>query len=101
MKSHTLMIILYKIQKKSNFTSLLDYGYTYSQLAIIIQEMIQQEYLSLKNEELELTEKGVEKLDELLKEGGLKGKSRWILPQYSYRTEPIKKYDIILPKKIL
>lgn len=101
MSDKILLVILHTVSRKASTLGLIDMGYTYSQIALFISEATRLGYLVQNNEDLELTDDGISKLFELMEKLKIKKENQWILPQYSYRTQPIGKYDIVMPDKIL
>lgn len=101
MKDNALIYLLHAVSRGSNFLSLVNAEYTFSQLALLINEATESGYIMQDGLALTLTEEGGNKLTSLLKQQNLRGKQQWILPQSIYRTEPKKRYDIILPDEIL
>ena len=101
MKDKVLILLLHAVSRGSSFLSLVNAGYTFSQLALLIKEATNLGYIKQDEFELSLTEEGETKLSELLEHESLQGKKQWLLPQSYYKIKPRKKYDIILPEKIL
>lgn len=101
MEDRNVMWILHTVSRGSSVLGLLNAGYTYSQIALFIAEITALGYLSQNEGDLKLTQRGRKELERLLDKQNLHGNHQWILPQTIYKTKPIRKYDIILPDKIL
>ncbi|QNO17678.1 hypothetical protein [Caproicibacterium amylolyticum] len=74
-------------------------GLTPSQIAILIQEQIDCGNIVTDESGLNLTLAGEKYLQQYFKSEDCKKKDTWILPQDYYRTNPISKFDIVLPPK--
>ena len=83
-----------------NLSVLLNHGLTYGQIASIIEQLINKEYVRLADEHFEVTEAGKRQLTEGFKKLGLTRKETWILPQKQYYHEPISEKEVILPDKL-
>jgi predicted transcriptional regulator len=92
--------ILFTIKKNLSIENLLEIGLDYSQIANIINELIEQRLIrNIENEGLVLTDKGNEFLEKFGDKILNNSSSEWILPTDKYRTEKIKSTDVYLPKK--
>ncbi|HWQ97733.1 MAG TPA: hypothetical protein VN538_06565 [Clostridia bacterium] len=101
MNNTKLLMLLFSISKKTSVSNIIGSDFTYSQLAMLLSEANRLGYISQQNGDIELTEAGTIEMSNLLNERNLHKKKNLILPQYDNRTKPIKKYDIVLPDKIL
>lgn len=95
-----IVALLRAIRDRSNLSSVVLRGLRYSQMALLIQNLINKEYVKNKNGELLLTEKGECFIEFNVQKRNYRGIERWLSPQIQYRVAPIKKHDIILPRKI-
>jgi hypothetical protein len=95
-KFYLLMII----NNKLPVDRLLDFGLDFSQIAIILSDLITEEYiLDSGPEGLVLSDKGKHTLSNLSNSLSLDTNSKWILPNEKFRTKKIDIYDIYLPSK--
>lgn len=81
---------------------LINEGYTYSQIAVLLKKLQTHGFCDIKSDgRLSLTEKGAKTLKEQCRDCQYSGgPAEWIKPQTQYRRFSIEKYDIILPKKV-
>lgn len=99
MNEETLDKILLMVSCGTTYESVLDSGYTYSQLALMLKEVIARGYVKMSDHKFQLTIAGENTLCEL--SNNKHGSNKWILSNQMYYTNPIDKYDIILPDKFL
>ena len=100
MKISNDVLILKLVSSDGSTYSLTKRNLTYAQIAILIQELIDKNFLIVENDKLQVTDIGYKYLNDNLKRLNIKGKETWILPQEHYYTTPISSTDVILPKKI-
>ena len=98
MKISNDVLILKLVSSDGSTYSLTKRNLTYAQIAILIQELIDKNFLIVENDKLQVTDIGYKYLNDNLKR--LNIKETWILPQENYYTTPISSTDVILPKKI-
>lgn len=101
MTDTSLLLLLNAVKNDIATASLMDAGYSYSQIAIIIREAVSAGFLQMDYNHLAITTSGNEKLRSLLSKEGFHGQEQRVLPNPRFRTTPIGKYDIMLPKRIL
>jgi coproporphyrinogen III oxidase-like Fe-S oxidoreductase len=94
-------ILLMKILSMNiSIAPLREIGYTYSQIAMILQKLIKEGYVQVLDDVTQLTEKGTLVLNGYNTDNHLSGSSKWILPQEKYHQTPIKKNTIVLPENL-
>ena len=91
------LILLKIIDMKGNLNILIEQGFTYGQIAVMIQQQTAEGNVYSTESAIELTEKGKQYLKDHFKKIGYKDKDMWILPQAQYYCEPISIEEVILP----
>ena len=94
------LLLLKIIEKNANISILLRRNFTYSQIAMLLQKLIEKGYISNKLGSLKLTKSGENILLENVKKLNLPNKSFWLPRQEQYYRTPLSQEVIILPKKI-
>ncbi|WP_430965266.1 hypothetical protein [Spongiimicrobium sp. 2-473A-2-J] len=74
-------------------------GYTYSQIAMMTNELIQDEYVIEKDGSLTLSKKGEEWLSKEFKENRIKGAESWIVPEDKSRIKKLNENEVYLPNR--
>ncbi|KXY46890.1 winged helix-turn-helix domain-containing protein [Bacillus sp. FSL M7-1020] len=93
-----IILLLQLVKTNGSVSSLLDLGLEYSQIAIYINYLVEENLATSNNDgKLELTELGLEKLKKLTK---IENNNLWISPQNEFKIEKMNKFDIYLPKSI-
>ena len=91
--------MLHAIQHHIGAETFLDLGLEYYQIAMVISELLQKEFITNTNDGLRLTEIGIQKLEELNRQLNPSNSQSWILPSDENRIPKIDKFDIYLPRK--
>ncbi len=94
------ILILKLISSDGSIYSLIKRGLSHAQIAMLIQKLIDKDFLVMDEDKLQVTDIGYKYLKDNLKQLNIKDKEAWILPQENYYTKPIGFTDVILPKKI-
>ena len=100
MKISNDILILKLVSSDGSIYSLTKRNLSHAQIAMLIQELIDKEFLIMEEDKLQVTDAGFNYLNDNLKRLNIKDKEAWILPQENYYTKPISFTDVILPKKI-
>ena len=98
MKNEVKLSLLKIIQNNSNLSPLVGMGYDYKEISDLITLAAKDGLIINNNGQLELTDEGVKKMEELTKVLK-KHKSNWIVPQMGDRIEKISEDFIYLPNK--
>jgi predicted transcriptional regulator len=100
MQDSILFKILVIVKGNGNITSLLKDGYKYGQIANFMNELVVQEYVEKKVDKgVVISEKGVEKLNQLNKKYKRDNSDRWITPDFKNIIEKIGDNDVYLPNQ--
>lgn len=91
------ILLLKTIHSRYSLMMLRKKGLTHSQIALLLNEQIQNGLATYEDNIIVLTNKGISVLEEQL---NTLGNNSWILPQESYYNKPISKNAVILPRKI-
>jgi hypothetical protein len=91
--------MLHAIQYHQGVDDLLELGLEYYQIAKLISEVLQSEFVINGDNGLLLTDKGVEKLEKLTQQLFPTNSPNWILPSDGNRVPKLDKFDIYLPQK--
>ncbi len=91
--------MLHVVRHHLSVDELLNLGLEYYQIARLISELLQKEYVVDSDEGLSLTEMGLWKLEELNRQLNPGNTQNWILPSDENRISKIDKFDIYLPRK--
>jgi len=91
--------MLHAIRHHLDVEGLLELGLEYYQIARLISELLQNEFIVNGEQGLALTEKGRKKLDELTQQLFPANSPNWILPSDGNRIPKLDKFDIYLPQK--
>ena len=95
MSDHNLRLLLYAIQNDADASRLRRHGLEYSQIAVLIDEAIESEFVSIAGETLSVTPNGLELLQ---RKSLFQGKKRpTIEPEEESRMEKQSVTDIYLP----
>jgi len=100
MKEQVLQKVLLIVKGNGNITSLLKDGFKYSQIAEFVNHIITENFVE-RNEKnsLEISEKGLQKLEELNSKHKRNNSNKWIVPDYKSRIEKLKENDVFLPNQ--
>lgn len=93
------ILLLQVISNKGAVENIISKGYTYSQLANLIKELIRDELVYVKDGSLTVSDSGFKELMILNKKFERYNSETWISPQYEYRVDGLSKFDIFLPRK--
>ena len=100
MSEDVLYTILKVLSARASSQSLTNRGYTPSQIALLIKDVIDADYIIVLDDgSFGLTKKGTDLITSYQNKNNLKGINRHILPQDNYKTPTHEKYDIIFPDK--
>ncbi len=99
MNNTTLIEILKTVAVNGNLYSLTRSGYSPSQIALLLNEVINNQYVVFHERKLCLSDSGNEILKKHFDENKIKGSTKWIYPQNEYRIQPLSKYTVFLPKQ--
>ncbi len=100
MKNLYLVKILSVVKYNRSLDELLADGLYYSQIALLINEAIENNYVEYDDKyQLSMTEKGENAYSEAKKEVFSQDKSDWVLPDTSSRIEKIEINEVYLPRK--
>lgn len=100
MKPKTLLFILHAIKYNLSTDQLDKLGLTYSQIAKLIKEATEQEYIESDEKfRLKLTQSGEEKYIELTKKVFPDVNKTWLYPNEEYRIDKMDIFDVYLPKR--
>ncbi len=94
------LLLLKIIEKNANMSILLRRNFTYSQIAMLLQNLIEKGYVSDQFSILKLTKNGENILLEHVKKLNLPNKSFWLPQQKQYYHTPLSQDVVMLPKKI-
>lgn len=93
-------IIIKNVSSNFPLKTLIEKGYTYSQMALIIEELEKRGYLGRNDGCISLTQEGKDALFEYQKRQKVFSSSSWILPQKQNYIEKISVNEIFLPKSL-
>lgn len=74
-------------------------GYSYSQIAMMTNELIKEDYVVEKGDKLALTQKAEDWLTDEYKENKVKGPESWIVAEEKSRIQKLKENDVYLPNR--
>lgn len=92
------VLLLKIIESGARITLLLDRGLSFSQIALLMDELTRDGYVDAKNCRLVLTDKGKKELQSNMNSLFPRNKDQWILPNENMYDIPISSDIIILPK---
>ena len=92
-------ILLLKIIESNGRISLLrDRGLSHSQVAMLIKKQVDEGNIIISEQEITLSQKGIETLKENITKFAPRKKDQWIVPQEHLYQDPISMEQIVLPK---
>lgn len=94
------ILILKLIDGKASLNPLRKRGFSHSQIALLLQKVIDLGYVEYQKDDILLTSAGKKVLVESLAALEYSGKNAWILPQKEYYKTPVSSKNVFLPKKI-
>jgi hypothetical protein len=98
---HEIILLLQLIKKNGNIENLTKQGYQYSQIVIMINSIVENEFVEFSTEGMFLTDSGKEALALYNKKLNRKYSEALISPQKEYILEESNSiYDIYLPSNI-
>lgn len=97
MKDRYLFHILQIVRYEGTIDSLINLGLEYSQIVSLISDATNQGYIRSNDGVLELTQLGLDKIDELNEKLYKISTTKWILPKDELRIEKIDKFEVYLP----
>ena len=96
----TVVTVLRMISTNSSIDVLRMKGYAHSQIALLIQDVLEKGYAEISdNSNIALTTSGKKVLSDYYHKNRLHGSAQWIMPQENYRVPQIKKHVIVFPHK--
>ncbi|MBL4963934.1 hypothetical protein [Bacillus halotolerans] len=98
---YEILLLLQLIKKNGNIENLTKQGYQYSQIALMVNTIVENEYVEFSTGGMVLTEIGEEALVEYNKKLNRKYSEALISPQKEYILAESKSiYDIYLPNNV-
>ena len=92
--------ILKIISNSGNITELIKDGYTYGQIADMVNLLLDKGYLNETEEEsVIVTKTGHKWLENIYDENKLKGSAKWILEEEKSKIKQLGKNEVYLPNK--
>lgn len=91
--------ILILLKKNGTITELIKDGFTYGQIANMINELVKEDFVKENNNKLSITEIGEKWLGEFEISNKLKGFDSWILPEEKSKIEKFNEKDVYLPHR--
>jgi hypothetical protein len=99
MENTTKIKMLLIMSNNGSIRELIRDGYSYSQIAIMTSELIKEEYVIEKNDNLTLSKKGEEWLLKEFKENKVKGPETWIAAEEKSRIKKLPENEVYLPNR--
>jgi hypothetical protein len=99
MKPLYVLKMLHAVHYRLGINGFLELGLEYYQIAKLISELLQKEFVINTEDGLRLTDMGLQQLAELNKQLNPINQQAWILPSDENRIPRIDKFDIYLSKK--
>lgn len=93
------ILLLKIIESGARITLLHDRGLSFSQIALLIDELVNDGYVDMTDCRPNLTEKGKEELKSNMNSLYPRKKDQWILPNENMYNIPISSDTIILPRR--
>jgi hypothetical protein len=96
------LLLLRLIRKNGDVSMFLRKGFTYAQIFKQIEEFKEHSLVVLNQEEgvINITQKGIGKIDEMNKLSGMADSNAWIMPLYEQKVKSIEINAVYLPKSI-
>ena len=91
--------LLFLVKKNSSITELLKDGFTYSQIANMINELVLQGFIKEIDEKLTITDLSENWISKFKVSNKLKGFDSWILPEEKSKIEKFNEKDVYLPHR--
>lgn len=91
--------LLILLKNNSNITELIKDGFTYGQIANMINNLVKEEYVQVVDDKLSITDFGEKWIEKFNISNKLKGFSSWILPEEKSKIEKFNEKDIYLPHR--
>lgn len=95
----SLILFLQIIKNNGSIENLVQRGYEYSQIALLLSDILEEGYAEYEDDFIVITESGKRRLLELSNKYNRFNSSVWISPQEQYMIKNIEKFDIYLPCK--
>ncbi len=96
----TLKLSLLKIIKSNgNLMNIVNQGYEFSQVLDFLQLLIKDGYLSKSGNNINITNKGRNEIENLNSDLGRRNIEKWIEPELSSKIPSISKNDVFLPNQ--
>lgn len=92
------VLLLKIIESGARITLLHDRGLSFSQIALLLDELVKDKSVVVTDYSLVLTEKGKKQLQSNMNSLFPRNKDQWILPNENMYDNPISSDTIILPK---
>jgi len=99
MEKTTRRKILLILLNQGSIVELIKDGYTYGQIATMINELVAEEFIIEIEDELVLTAKGEGILIESNGKGNFKGIEQWIVPDEKSRSQKLEENELYLPNR--
>jgi len=99
MKDVLRLKMLLILQNNGTITDFIKDGFTYGQVAEMINKIVVEGYARESEGEIIITDKGKEWVTEFNNTNQLKGSKSWILPEEKSRIEKIDKNEVYLPSR--
>lgn len=99
MRESTLILMLQLVKNNGSIESIVRRGYSYTQIANFIKQLIIDGWVINDNGLLKLSDEGNEKFNVINKKLNRNNSSSWISPQEEYKVDGITKFDVYLPRK--
>ena len=74
-------------------------GYSYSQIAMMTNELINEQFITENEDNLTLTTKAKDWLSKEFKENKIKGPETWIVAENKSRIEKLNENEVYLPNR--
>jgi hypothetical protein len=96
-----IVLLLQLIKKNGNIENLIKQGYQYSHIAVMINKVVENEFVKISTDGMSLTEIGENALSTFNKKLNRKNSEALISPQKEYILDKVYGvYDIYLPNNI-
>lgn len=99
MEDLTRLKLLILLKKNGNITELIKDGFTYGQIANMINKLVIEEYIKDIDEKLSLTDFGEKWMENFKISNKLKGFDSWILPEEKSKIKKFNEKDVYLPHR--
>lgn len=94
------LLLLQLIDSNRDLSPLRKRGLTHSQIALLLEKLIDQGFISISDTDVQITECGKKSMEEFYSSQQYNWHRKWLNPQLEYYQIPLSENDIILPHKI-